>query len=71
VASHSSNVYFGLIPALCFYTHLSSVADPGSGAFLTPSGSRMRKINPYPGPGMNIPDNFSESLDTVFRVKIT
>ena len=23
------------------------------------------------GPGMNIPDNFSESLETVFRVKNT
>jgi hypothetical protein len=32
----------------------SSVADPGSGAFLTA------------GPGMNIPDHISESLETMF-----
>jgi hypothetical protein len=25
--------------------------------------------NPDPGSGINIPDNFSESLETVFRVK--
>jgi hypothetical protein len=40
--------------------------DPGSGAFLTHgSGSEMEKS----GSGMNIPDHFSESLETVFRVK--
>jgi hypothetical protein len=39
----------------------------GSGAFLTP-GSGMGKKS---GSGMNIPDNFSESLETVFRAKNT
>jgi hypothetical protein len=33
------------------------------------SGSRMEK-NPDPETGMNIPDNFSASLETVFKVKI-
>jgi hypothetical protein len=42
-----------------------SVADPGSGAFLTP-GSWIRD-GKKPGSGMNIPDHFSESLETVFR----
>ncbi len=32
------------------------------------TGSGMAK-NPDPRSGMNIPDNFSESLETVFRVK--
>jgi hypothetical protein len=52
-----------------------SVADPGYGAFLTPGfGIRIRNQrwgkNPDPdlGFGMNIPDQFSESLETVFRV---
>jgi hypothetical protein len=36
----------------------SSVVDPGSGAFLTP------------GSGMNNPDHISESLETIFWVKI-
>ena len=46
----------------------TTVADPGSGAFLTP-GSGMEKKNPDPGSGMSILDHFSESLETVFRVK--
>jgi hypothetical protein len=37
---------------------VTSVADPGYGAFLTP------------GPGMNNPDHISESLETIFWVKI-
>jgi hypothetical protein len=42
--------------------------DPGSGAFLTPvSGIWDVKIS---GSGMNIPDNFSESLGTVLGSKI-
>ena len=42
----------------------TSVADldPGSGVFFTP-GSGMGKKS---GSWMNIPDNFSESLETVF-----
>ncbi len=40
--------------------------DPGSGAFLT-LGSGMEKY-PDPGSGMHIPDNFSESLETVFTL---
>ncbi len=40
--------------------------DPGSGALLT-LGSGIRK-GKKSGFGMNIPDHFSESLETVFRV---
>jgi hypothetical protein len=54
---------------------IGSVADqdPGSGAFLSPGpGSGIRKTGWKSGPesGMNIPDHFSESLETVFRNKI-
>jgi hypothetical protein len=47
-----------------------SVADPdtGSGAFLTP-GSGMG-IKSGSGSGMNNPDHISESLETIFWVKI-
>jgi hypothetical protein len=57
----------------------TSVADPdpGSGAFLTPgSGIRntgwVKNQDPYPDPGsgMNNPDHISESLETMFWVKI-
>jgi hypothetical protein len=41
--------------------------DPGYGALLTP-GSGMGKKSGS-GTGMDIPDHFSESLETVFRVK--
>ena len=42
--------------------------DPGSIAFLS-SGSGVRDgKNPDLGSGMNIPDHFSESLETVFGV---
>ncbi len=54
-----------------------SVADPGpeSGAFLTPgSGIRdlrcMKNLDPDPASGMNIPDHISESLETIFELKI-
>jgi hypothetical protein len=53
-------------------TKFCSVADPdpGSGAFLTQgSGSAMNK-NPEPGSGMNIPDHISESLETIFGLKL-
>ncbi len=46
-----------------------SVADPGSGAFLTP-GSGMGNESES-GSGMNIPDHFSESLKQFFWVKNT
>jgi hypothetical protein len=40
--------------------------DPGYGAFFTlGSGSEIVKKN---GSGMNIPDHFSDSLETVFRI---
>jgi hypothetical protein len=42
--------------------------DPGSGAFLTP-GSGMGKKS-RSGSGMNIPDQISESLETMFWAKI-
>jgi hypothetical protein len=41
-----------------------SVADPGSGAVLTP-GSRMGNKS-RSGSGMNITDHISESLETIF-----
>jgi hypothetical protein len=52
----------------------SSVADPdpGSGAILT-HGSGMAKnqdLDPESGSGLNIPDHISESLETIFWVKI-
>jgi hypothetical protein len=43
--------------------------DPGSAAFLIP-GSGTGK-NPYPGSGMNIQNQISESLKTVLRAKNT
>ncbi len=46
----------------------ASVADPGSGGFLT-SGSGMGKKS-RSGSWMNIPDSISESLETVFWVTI-
>jgi hypothetical protein len=48
----------------------TSVADPnpGSGASLTP-GSGIRDGGKKSGSGMNIPDHFSESLETVFMAK--
>jgi hypothetical protein len=42
-----------------------SVADMDPGVFLTP-GSGMGEKS---GSGMNIPDHFSEILETFFRVK--
>ncbi len=55
---------------------ISSVADLGSGAFLT-TGSGIRDLGagmgkkPRSGPGMNVPDHISESLETLFWVKNT
>jgi hypothetical protein len=50
---------------------LSSVADPGFGVFFTPgSGIRGGKnLDSDPGSGMNILDNFSDRLDTLFRAQ--
>jgi hypothetical protein len=48
---------------------LGSVADldPGSGVFFTPgSGSGLGKKS---GSGMNIPDSFSESFETILGLK--
>jgi hypothetical protein len=46
-----------------------SVVDPGSGDFLTPESKiRDGKIS---GSEMNIPDNFSDSLETVLTAKNT
>ncbi len=45
-----------------------SVPDPGSGAFITP-GSGMGKKSGS-GSVTNNPDHISESLETIFRVKI-
>ena len=51
----------------------ASVADPGSGAFLTPwiwDQGWVKNQDPDFGSGMNIPDHISESLETIFGVKI-
>jgi hypothetical protein len=50
----------------------TSVADPdpGSGAFLTPGTGMGNKSAPVSGSGMNSPDHISESLETIFWVKI-
>ncbi len=47
---------------------ITSVADPGSGAFLTPGSGIGKKSGS--GYGMNNPDHISESLETIFWVKI-
>jgi hypothetical protein len=44
------------------------IRDPGSDAFLTP-GSGMGKKSKS-GSGMNIPDHISESLASIFGLKI-
>jgi hypothetical protein len=48
---------------------LSIVADPGSGAFLNPESGMGKKSRTRSG--INIPDYISESLETIFGVKIT
>ncbi len=50
----------GQAPAFHRYRFSVADADPGSGAFLTPRS----------GSGMNNPDHISESLETIFWVKI-
>jgi hypothetical protein len=49
------------------------IRNTGSDAFLTPgSGIRIQDgKKSWSGTGMNIPDNFSECLETDFRVKNT
>ncbi len=51
---------------------MDSVADPdlGSGAFLTPGSGMGKKSGSGSGSGMNNPDHISESLRTIFWVKI-
>jgi hypothetical protein len=47
--------------------------DPGSGAFLTPwirDPGWVKNQDPNPGSGMNNPDHISESLETIYLVKI-
>ncbi len=44
--------------------------DPGSGAFLTPGSGMGKKIRSGSRFGMNNTDNISESLETIFWVKI-
>jgi hypothetical protein len=58
-------------PLHCILLNINSlgiVRDSGSGAFLTP-GSGMGKKS-VSGSGMNNPDYISESLQTIFMVKI-
>jgi hypothetical protein len=40
--------------------------DPGSGGFLTPGSGMGKNQDPDPGSWMNMQDNFSESLETLF-----
>jgi len=37
---------------------LVSVADPGSGALLTPGSGRGKNLDPDPESGINTPDHF-------------
>jgi hypothetical protein len=46
----------------------TSVADPGSGAFLTPGSGMGKKSGSVSG--MNNTNHFSESVETIFWVKI-
>jgi hypothetical protein len=61
---------------VCAYniTHIptASVPDPGSGALLTRDPGWVINQDPDSGSGsgMNIPDHISESLETIFWVKI-
>jgi hypothetical protein len=50
--------------------YCSSVADPdsGSGAFLTPGSGIGKKLGS--GSGMTNPDHISESLRTIFWIKL-
>jgi hypothetical protein len=58
-----------LVLRISFYTcEISSVADPGFGAFLTPGSGilDLEWVNKQDsGSGMNIPDHISESLETI------
>jgi hypothetical protein len=46
---------------------ICSVADPGSGAFLTPGyGGMGKKSRSGFGSGMNIPEHISKTLETIF-----
>ncbi len=44
--------------------------DPGSGEFLNPGPGWVKNHDPDLGSGMNIPDHISESLETIFGLKI-
>jgi hypothetical protein len=46
-------------------------ADPGYDAFLKHGSGIGKNPDPESGYRMNTPDNFSESLETVFRFKKT
>jgi hypothetical protein len=48
---------------------LDNVADPGYGAFMTPGSGIGKKLG-SPGSGINNLDHISESLETIFWVKI-
>ncbi len=51
---------------------MTSVADPGSDAFLTPGSGMGKNQDPDPGSGsrMKIPGLNSDSLGTIFGFKI-
>jgi hypothetical protein len=49
--------------------YIVTVPNPRSDAFLTPGTGIRDGKNPHPGSGTNIPDHFSESLETIFGVK--
>jgi hypothetical protein len=67
----SCHSYFRKIFFLSFalVSHTSNVTDPGSGVFFTPDPrSGMGKKT---GSGINIPDHFSQSLETFLTAKNT
>ncbi len=55
-------------PKNCVRFHIVADPDPGSGAFLTPGSEMVEKSRS--ASGMNISDHISESLETIFWVKI-
>jgi hypothetical protein len=60
----SSGRYKNKFISYCLLFVLISVADPGSGAFLTPRSGTGKK--PGSGSGMNNPDHIFVSFETIF-----
>ncbi len=65
------NIYSGQALIQSTKQAVLRIRIPGSGAFLTPGRGRVQNQDPDPsGSVTNIPDLISESLETIFWVKI-